>query len=84
MNNHCSARRRAILGAGLALVGGVLCAQSAAQAKASKAQVKYQESPKGGQRCDGCLHFDGLDSCKLVDGKISPSGWCSLYAAKPR
>ncbi len=23
-------------------------------------------------------------SCKLVDGKIDPKGWCQLYAPKPK
>jgi len=23
-------------------------------------------------------------SCKMVDGKINPKGWCQLYAPKPK
>jgi hypothetical protein len=23
-------------------------------------------------------------SCKLVEGKINPKGWCQLYAPKPK
>jgi High potential iron-sulfur protein len=55
-----------------------------AQQKAAKKLVQYQEKPKGTQECDECLHFVAPDSCKLVEGKISPKGWCSLYAPKPK
>jgi len=49
--------------------------------KMSQASVQYQAQPKGGQKCDGCQHFiAGSNSCKLVEGQISPNGWCSLWA----
>jgi hypothetical protein len=73
-----------MLGASLALASGALCLQAAAQAKMSKVQAKYQDQPKEGQRCDGCMHFARPDGCKLVEGKVSASGWCILYAAKPK
>jgi anaerobic selenocysteine-containing dehydrogenase len=44
--------------------------------------VSYQPSPKGNQRCDGCALWQGSSSCKLVDGTIAPSGWCSLFKKK--
>jgi len=54
-----------------------------ATAKASQASVQYQSQPKGDQKCDGCLHFIAeSNSCKLVEGQISPDGWCSLWAQK--
>jgi hypothetical protein len=46
--------------------------------------VQYQEKPKGTQECDGCLHFVAPSSCKMVDGKINPKGWCALFAPKPK
>jgi hypothetical protein len=55
-----------------------------AQVKAAKKIVKYQEKPNGAQECDKCLHFEPPSSCKLVEGKINPKGWCSLFAPKPK
>jgi hypothetical protein len=51
--------------------------------KASQASVRYQNQPKGEQNCGNCVNFiAGSNSCKLVDGEISPEGWCSLWAKK--
>lgn len=69
----------------MGLVGLVLpgSRRAEAQAKATKQQVQYQETPKGKQECSNCLHFLAPDGCKLVAGKINPKGWCMLYAPKP-
>lgn len=49
--------------------------------KASQASVQYQTQPKDKQKCSNCLNFIAeSNSCKLVDGQISPEGWCSLWA----
>jgi hypothetical protein len=61
----------------LALTGGQ------AQAKIAQTAVKYQTMPKDGHQCDGCVQFVAPNSCKLVDGDISPTGWCSLWVKKP-
>ena len=61
----------------LALTGGE------AQAKLAQAAVKYQTEPRDGHQCDGCVQFVAPNSCKLVDGEISPTGWCSLWVKKP-
>lgn len=59
-----------------------------AQAKASKTQFKYQNTPHGSQQCSGCsLFIPGANktangTCKLVDGSISPHGWCTAFAKK--
>jgi len=51
--------------------------------KMSQASVQYQTQPKGEQKCGGCLHFIAeSNACKLVEGPISPDGWCSLWAQK--
>lgn len=51
--------------------------------KVSKAQVQYQEQPKGDQKCSTCTHFvPESNTCKVVDGQISPNGWCTLWAKK--
>ncbi|MDZ7594677.1 MAG: hypothetical protein U0932_08505 [Thiobacillus sp.] len=54
-----------------------------AAAKVSQESVQYQAQPKDGQKCDGCLHFiAGSNACTLVEGQISPDGWCILWAKK--
>lgn len=78
-------KRRAVLRA--ALVAGCMLGlpeMSRAQSgKVSQAQAKYQGTPKGNQECAKCLHFVAADNtCKVVEGKVSPQGWCQLWAAK--
>ena len=77
--------RRRVLG-GAALIGvGAACAFSAsatAQTKQKQADVQYQASPKGADKCSGCAMFQPPDACMGVEGKISPEGWCSLYSPK--
>lgn len=56
-------------------------AAPAAPAKVSQASVQYQTQPKGEQKCANCTHFEaGSNTCKLVEGEISPEGWCLLWA----
>ena len=78
--------RRRVLG-GTALILGTAAAalvvpQAAGEQKMSQDGAKYQGAPKGGQRCDGCSNFQPPQSCKLVQGDISPSGWCQYFAPK--
>ncbi len=71
-----------------ALAGLLLTETTTADAKGSQAQFKYQTSPKNGQKCSLCTFFmPGSSSktngtCKIVDGSISPSGWCTAFSAK--
>lgn len=78
--------RRRFLGAaavsGGALFGVGLIGASPAEAKLPQSAAKYQSTPKGKLRCDNCSLWQPPASCKLVDGKISPAGWCVLYQAK--
>jgi len=64
---------------------------SAAQAqgaKSSKDAMHYQNSPNNGMQCAGCKFFapgkdpNGDGSCAIVDGDISPHGYCIAYSAK--
>ena len=48
--------------------------------KLSKQQAEYQDSPKGIQMCATCTLFVAPRSCKVVEGDISPDGWCKSYA----
>ena len=48
--------------------------------KASQAQAQYQGKPKGDQKCGKCLNFvAGSNTCKVVEGKVSPDGWCLFW-----
>lgn len=57
--------------------------EAAATPKKTKAQAKYQDTPNGKQKCSACAHFVAPKSCKLVEGDISPDGWCMLFTPKP-
>ena len=54
-------------------------AAPATPAKASQASVQYQNQPKGEQKCSNCIHFVGPNACKVVEGEISPEGWCAIW-----
>jgi hypothetical protein len=77
--------RRAVLWTAVSAVAATLIpARADAQVKIAQKLVQYQEKPKGPQECDNCLHFVAPSSCKMVEGKINPKGWCQLYAPKPK
>lgn len=48
--------------------------------KMSKQQADYQDSPKGIAMCATCTLFVAPHACKVVDGAVSPNGWCKVYA----
>lgn len=80
-HNHS---RRIVL-RGILATGCALCLPrlSVAQTgKISKAQAQYRDRPKDDQKCGNCLHFIAPDSCSLVEGNISPDGWCMLWTQK--
>ena len=54
--------------------------QQAEVEKLSKAQAQYQDSPRGIAMCATCTLFVAPRACKVVDGDISPNGWCKEYA----
>lgn len=75
------------------LLRGIACAASAAAllqsakyanaAKMSQTAAAYQDLPKDSHQCSNCVLFEAPNSCKVVDGNISPSAWCKLWAKKP-
>jgi hypothetical protein len=82
--------RRQILtiaaGAGASVTGGVTVigiSTPARAAKVSQQAVKYQDTPKGEQRCENCVQFEAPSTCKTVDGTVAAQGWCQVYAKKP-
>ena len=53
-----------------------------AAAKMTQPAASYQDSPKNDQQCDGCSLFQTPNSCRIVDGTVSPSGWCKFWVKK--
>ena len=53
-----------------------------AAAKMAQTAVGYQATPKGDQQCGNCSLFQPPGACTLVDGTISPSGWCKFWVKK--
>jgi hypothetical protein len=78
-----SRRQVLTIAAGVAGVSVTIVASEPAQAaKASQKIVKYQDTPKGEQRCENCVQFEAPSTCKTVDGTVAAQGWCMVYAKK--
>lgn len=73
--------RRACLGHAFTVAAAALAwpAAGRAQQKMPKATAQYQDEPRGDERCAGCRYFIEGGSCRLVQGEISPDGWCTLF-----
>lgn len=54
----------------------------AQEGKTSKETAKYQEQPKDGHSCSICQFFHAPHTCQLVEGDVSPNGWCSYWSKK--
>ncbi len=85
-NCNAVSRRTVLRGATLAAGGAALLATtiSAQRAEAKMAQqgAGYVATSKTDQHCDNCSLFQAPSSCKLVDGTISPNGYCRFYVKK--
>jgi len=87
-SNRISRRQALTIAAGAAgasIAGATMVIGTSATAQAAKVSqkiVKYQDTPKGDQRCDNCELFEAPSSCKNVDGIIAPQGWCMVYRKK--
>lgn len=67
-----------------AAVGVSLAATDTARAQSKVPQkiAGYQDQSKDQHRCAICAHFTPPASCQIVDGQISPNGWCKLFSPK--
>jgi len=93
MSNSRSVSRRSFIAAllaGAAATPGLIVSRTArAQQKVPPASVKYQDKPNGNQQCNNCLQFvpggapTAMGTCKVVEGPVSPSGYCIIWVAKP-
>jgi hypothetical protein len=50
-----------------------------AQKKLTQAAIGYQDHPKGDEACGTCPYFQFPKACVVVEGEISPSGWCPIW-----
>ena len=87
MNDESKMSRRSWLKNAAMLAGATATAtfipiREARAQKASKEAMKYQDSPKDGQTCDQCVYFQPPRACGIVEGDISPKGWCVAYNKK--
>lgn len=88
MEKQAKVSRRSLLRGALLLATGTLAAgviqvKPAYAQKTSKESAKYQDSPNNGAKCGDCQFFQAPSSCTVVDGAISPNGWCMIYSKKP-
>jgi hypothetical protein len=75
-------RRTVLFAAAAGAAPALALMTSGAQAKMTQAAAKYQPEPKEGKQCDGCNFWVAPNSCKMVEGEISPTGWCALWTKK--
>jgi hypothetical protein len=84
LNNRsalCS-RRRLLIGAVAAATAATALGtdpRTAAAMKISETAVGYQDHPNGDRQCNKCAQFQPPSSCKMVDGTISPRGYCRIF-----
>ena len=64
------------------LVAAALITPTRASAKVAQRSVAYRGAPNATARCSNCALFQPPAACKVVEGVISPNGWCSIYAPK--
>ena len=74
-------RRKAIeIGlAGIALLFARECSDAASGGKMTREEADYQDSPRDIRMCATCSLFEPPKSCKVVEGDVSPIGWCKVY-----
>jgi hypothetical protein len=74
-------RRKLVCGiiAGMVSLVRATTAPANAREKMSKQEAEYQDNPKD-IRCATCTLFEPPKSCKVVEGDVSPSGWCKAFA----
>jgi hypothetical protein len=85
MNRFQRISRRALFGmAAFAALAIGSEDRALAQFATTKENARYQSKPKGKQRCALCRHFKPPNHCQIVEGEISPDGWCRFFVAKPK
>jgi hypothetical protein len=75
-------RRKVVRAAVAAVSAGLLLriARTQASEKMTRQQAEYQDTPNGIYSCGVCTLFEQPKSCKVVEGEVSPDGWCKAFA----
>ncbi|MGH7055577.1 MAG: hypothetical protein ACREFK_05085 [Stellaceae bacterium] len=74
-----TARRAVLRGALLGVALALLPRAARAQPRVSKAAADYQDHPQGHFNCAICAQFRPPHACLIVEGRISPNGWCRFF-----
>lgn len=81
-------RRAAIKSIGAAVASCGFASAAAAQeykpqvqTKLTQVASKYQDQPKTDQSCASCPYFILPNKCVIVEGEISPNGWCPMFTS---
>jgi len=87
MNRNRNLSRRSVLRgaallAGAALTAGFVSSKEAHAQKASQEAMNYADKPNGDRRCSNCLNFMPPAGCAIVEGTISPNGYCVAWVKK--
>jgi len=48
--------------------------------KRTREEVKYQNEPYLGRTCARCVFYQGHGVCVILEGAVSPNGWCTQWA----
>jgi hypothetical protein len=81
---HRVSRRGFLLGAAAgactaALSAGAQNKPQPGLRKRSREEVRYQNEPYLGRTCSRCVLYQGDGVCVILDGAVSPQGWCSQW-----
>lgn len=82
IGRRAALRQAALLVATSCVLGLAVGESAVADEKLSQKDAEYQPTPKNGQNCANCQHFEPPSACKLVKGKVSPQGWCDFWGSK--
>jgi len=68
------------------VLGSQLLVGMAMAGKLDKQDFFYQTQPKDNKSCSTCRLYTATPSgkgvCALLDGEVSPSGWCMAYSPR--
>jgi hypothetical protein len=88
MDDNRKFPRRSVLSGAVLLATAALAVrmiptkEALAQAKASKEAMQYQDKPNADKRCSNCRSFLPPNTCTVVEGPVSPDGYCLAWTKK--
>ncbi len=80
-------QKSATLLAGMGMMVILMRSESAVAGTASKSDLNYQNTPRNGKSCGTCTAFipdgrSGGGTCRIVEGEVTPNGWCMAYSER--